>query len=203
MALTYFSLDDDPEAQIRQTIGDYDSFLGHYADMVVSGVAKGEDEGRQRVNVFRETACDELIMFPASCDPDQVDRLAAAVLQAPPSVHPPRHDGGGMASRKLRIGGSAALAGLFERLRRRTQPAPPPGVEAEIEDEPGDELAAEEVLELREELRAELERLSGGAPRQAAGVAGRSRKDSAEPSPSGWEEIKASRTPSESSAPPG
>jgi alkanesulfonate monooxygenase SsuD/methylene tetrahydromethanopterin reductase-like flavin-dependent oxidoreductase (luciferase family) len=80
MALTYFSLDDDPEAQARKTIGDYYSILGDYADKIVSGVAKGEDEVRERVRAFSETSCDELIMFPASPDPGQVDRLAAAVL---------------------------------------------------------------------------------------------------------------------------
>jgi alkanesulfonate monooxygenase SsuD/methylene tetrahydromethanopterin reductase-like flavin-dependent oxidoreductase (luciferase family) len=80
MALTYFSLDDDPEAQARKTIGDYYSILGDYAAMIVSGVAKGEDEVRERVRAFSETSCDELIMFPASPDPGQVDKLAAAVL---------------------------------------------------------------------------------------------------------------------------
>jgi alkanesulfonate monooxygenase SsuD/methylene tetrahydromethanopterin reductase-like flavin-dependent oxidoreductase (luciferase family) len=80
MALTYFSLDDDPEAQARKTIGDYYSFLGDYAEMIVSSVAKGEDEVRERVRAFGETSCDELIMFPASPDPGQVDKLAATVL---------------------------------------------------------------------------------------------------------------------------
>jgi alkanesulfonate monooxygenase SsuD/methylene tetrahydromethanopterin reductase-like flavin-dependent oxidoreductase (luciferase family) len=80
MALTYFSLDDDPEAQARKTIGDYYSILGDYAGMIVSGVAKGEDEVRERVRAFSETSCEELIMFPASPDPGQVDKLAATVL---------------------------------------------------------------------------------------------------------------------------
>lgn len=80
-----------------------------------------------------------------------------------------------MASRKFVIGG-AALAGLFARLRRKTEAEP--GPEPEPEDEPGDELAAEEVHELREELRRELERLAEG-------------------------DIKASRTRRESASPPG
>jgi alkanesulfonate monooxygenase SsuD/methylene tetrahydromethanopterin reductase-like flavin-dependent oxidoreductase (luciferase family) len=80
MALTYFSLDDEPEAQARETIGDYYSILGDHADMIVSGVAKGEDEVRERVRAFRETSCDELILFPASPDPGQVDKLATTVL---------------------------------------------------------------------------------------------------------------------------
>ena len=80
MSLTYFSLDDDPEAQAHSTIGDYYSFLEQYAHMVVAGTAKGVDEVRERVKGFEQQGCDELIMFPASSDPDQVDRLAAAVL---------------------------------------------------------------------------------------------------------------------------
>jgi alkanesulfonate monooxygenase SsuD/methylene tetrahydromethanopterin reductase-like flavin-dependent oxidoreductase (luciferase family) len=80
MSLTYFSLDDDPEGEARKTIGDYYSFAGDYADMAVAGTAKGEDEVKQRVRAFEEAGCDELIMFPASSDPGQVDKLAAAVL---------------------------------------------------------------------------------------------------------------------------
>ena len=80
MSLTYFSLDDDPEAQARSTLGDYYSFIGEYADMIVAGTAKGEDEVRERIKGFEQQGCDELIMFPASSDPAQVDKLAAAVL---------------------------------------------------------------------------------------------------------------------------
>ncbi len=53
---------------------------GEYDDMVVAGTAKGADEVRERVKGFEQQGCDELIMFPASSDPDQVDKLAAAVL---------------------------------------------------------------------------------------------------------------------------
>jgi alkanesulfonate monooxygenase SsuD/methylene tetrahydromethanopterin reductase-like flavin-dependent oxidoreductase (luciferase family) len=80
MALTYFSLDDEPEAQTRKTIGDYYAFAAQYADLVVEGTAKSEDAVKERVRAFEEAGCDELIMFPASPHADQVDRLAAAVL---------------------------------------------------------------------------------------------------------------------------
>jgi hypothetical protein len=79
-----------------------------------------------------------------------------------------------MPSGKFVIGGSAALAALFARFRRR----PEPPRDAELEDEPWEDLAAEEVLGLREELRSELERLADA-------------------------DIKASRTPRESNSPPG
>ncbi len=80
LSLTYFSLDADPETQTRDTIGDYYAFAGEYQAMVIQGTAKGEDEVEERVRGFAEAGCDELIMFPASPDPDQVDKLAATVL---------------------------------------------------------------------------------------------------------------------------
>jgi alkanesulfonate monooxygenase SsuD/methylene tetrahydromethanopterin reductase-like flavin-dependent oxidoreductase (luciferase family) len=80
MSLSYFSLDDDPEAQVRATIGDYYGFLGDYADQIVAGAAKGDEAVRERVRAFEAAECDELILCPASADPEQVDRLAAVVL---------------------------------------------------------------------------------------------------------------------------
>lgn len=80
MSLTYFSLDDDPEAAARSTIGDYYAFAPEYAEMAVAGTAKGEEEVKERVRAFEQAGCDELIMFPASADPEQADKLAAAVL---------------------------------------------------------------------------------------------------------------------------
>jgi alkanesulfonate monooxygenase SsuD/methylene tetrahydromethanopterin reductase-like flavin-dependent oxidoreductase (luciferase family) len=80
VSLTYFSLDADPERQTRKTIGDYYAFAGDYQAAVIEATAKGEDEVRERVRGFAEAGCDELVMFPASPDPDQVDKLAAAVL---------------------------------------------------------------------------------------------------------------------------
>jgi hypothetical protein len=83
-----------------------------------------------------------------------------------------------MPSGKFVNGGSAALAALFARFRRKPEPVLEPPPDAELEDEPWEDLAAEEVLELREELRRELERLADA-------------------------DIKASRTQSESNSPPG
>jgi alkanesulfonate monooxygenase SsuD/methylene tetrahydromethanopterin reductase-like flavin-dependent oxidoreductase (luciferase family) len=80
LSLTYFSLDEDPEDQARRTIGHYYAFAPDYAEMVVGGTAKGEDAVKERVRGFEAAGCDELIMFPASADPGQVDKLAAAVL---------------------------------------------------------------------------------------------------------------------------
>jgi hypothetical protein len=110
------------------------------------------------------------------------------------SVHPERHDVAGMPSGKFVTGRSAALAALFARLRRKPVPVPVPEPlpDPELEDEPWEDLAAEEVLELREELRRELERLST-----------QSRAHPAERGASGFADIKASRTPRECNSPPG
>jgi alkanesulfonate monooxygenase SsuD/methylene tetrahydromethanopterin reductase-like flavin-dependent oxidoreductase (luciferase family) len=80
LSLTYFSLDADPEQAVRASIVDYYGFLGEYAERVAAGTAKGEDAVMERVRAFEEVECDELIMFPASADPGQVDKLAALVL---------------------------------------------------------------------------------------------------------------------------
>jgi alkanesulfonate monooxygenase SsuD/methylene tetrahydromethanopterin reductase-like flavin-dependent oxidoreductase (luciferase family) len=80
LSLTYFSLDADPEDQARRTIGHYYSYAEEYAEMVLAGVAKGEDGVKERVRTFEEAGCDELVMFPSSSNPEEVDRLAGAVL---------------------------------------------------------------------------------------------------------------------------
>jgi alkanesulfonate monooxygenase SsuD/methylene tetrahydromethanopterin reductase-like flavin-dependent oxidoreductase (luciferase family) len=80
LALSYFSLADDPEAEARETLGGYYAFLGDFAETLIGWAAKGEDAVKERVEGFRQVGCDELIMIPCSTDPGQVDRLAATVL---------------------------------------------------------------------------------------------------------------------------
>jgi alkanesulfonate monooxygenase SsuD/methylene tetrahydromethanopterin reductase-like flavin-dependent oxidoreductase (luciferase family) len=80
MALQYFAMGDDPEGDTRASIGHYYASAGDYAEQVIAATAKGEDEIRERVRQFEEAGADELILFPASPDPRQVDLLASAVL---------------------------------------------------------------------------------------------------------------------------
>ena len=80
LSLTYYALGDDPEGDTAASIGDYYSFADEYRDYVVAGTAKGPDAIRERVRGFEEAGCEELIMFPASTDPAQVDELAQIVL---------------------------------------------------------------------------------------------------------------------------
>ena len=80
MALFYFALGDDPEGAARASLGGYYSFLGDYADMIVQGAVKDADGLRSVVAGYEQAGADEVICFPASADPAQVDLLAAAVL---------------------------------------------------------------------------------------------------------------------------
>jgi alkanesulfonate monooxygenase SsuD/methylene tetrahydromethanopterin reductase-like flavin-dependent oxidoreductase (luciferase family) len=80
LALFYYSLGDDPEGAARASLGHYYSFLGEYADMVVQGAIKDAEALRATLAAYEEAGADEVICFPASADPAQVDLLAAAVL---------------------------------------------------------------------------------------------------------------------------
>ena len=79
MALTYFALGGDPEGDTERSIGDYYSFAPEYAGAVVAGTAKG-DGVRERIEQFSAAGVDEVVMFPASPDPEQVDLLARIAL---------------------------------------------------------------------------------------------------------------------------
>jgi alkanesulfonate monooxygenase SsuD/methylene tetrahydromethanopterin reductase-like flavin-dependent oxidoreductase (luciferase family) len=80
LALNYFALGADPEGDTERSIGDYYSIAPDYASAVVAGTAKGEDGVRERLERLREAGIEEVVMFPASPDPEQVDLLAAIAL---------------------------------------------------------------------------------------------------------------------------
>lgn len=77
MALAYYALGDaDPAPYLT----DYYAFLGEeVANMIAGSAARDADTVRTYVGAFSEAGCDELILFPAVSDPDQVDLLADAV----------------------------------------------------------------------------------------------------------------------------
>ena len=79
MALAYYSLGDRAEEDARASLGDYYAFLGdEVAGMIAAGAAKDPDTVRQYLDAYEATGCDELIFFPSSGDPEQVDLLAEA-----------------------------------------------------------------------------------------------------------------------------
>jgi alkanesulfonate monooxygenase SsuD/methylene tetrahydromethanopterin reductase-like flavin-dependent oxidoreductase (luciferase family) len=79
MALTYYALGERAEEDAQASLGDYYAFLGdEVAGIIVSGAAKDPDTVRQYAAAYEATGCDELIFFPNSGDPEQVDLLAEA-----------------------------------------------------------------------------------------------------------------------------
>ena len=80
MALFYFALGDQPEEDARHSLGSYYAFLGDYADRIVESAAKDEDTVRSYLQGFEDAGADEVICFPSSADPAQVELLAAAAL---------------------------------------------------------------------------------------------------------------------------
>ena len=79
MALAYFSLGDEAEADARANLADYYAWLGEQvAEFIVSAAARDAESVRQSLAAYEAAGCDELILFPASSDPAQVDLLADA-----------------------------------------------------------------------------------------------------------------------------
>lgn len=79
MALAYFSLGPDAEAEAQRSLGDYYAFVGPYAEQIAASAVKTPDEVKQLVSAYEESGCDELILFPSSGDPAQVDLLHEAL----------------------------------------------------------------------------------------------------------------------------
>ncbi len=79
MGLAYYSLGDNAEAEAEAYLGDYYAFLGEeVAGYIVAGAAKDAETVAQSIAAFDEAGCGELIFFPSSSDPAQVDLLADA-----------------------------------------------------------------------------------------------------------------------------
>ncbi|HYP48022.1 MAG TPA: LLM class flavin-dependent oxidoreductase [Thermoleophilaceae bacterium] len=80
LSLAYFSLGGNAREQADWYIHDYYGFAGPYADMLAQATATDADTVRAYVESFAEQGCDELILFPCSSDPHQVELLAEAAL---------------------------------------------------------------------------------------------------------------------------
>jgi alkanesulfonate monooxygenase SsuD/methylene tetrahydromethanopterin reductase-like flavin-dependent oxidoreductase (luciferase family) len=79
-ALAYFSLGPNAQENAEKGVGRYYEWLGEYKQGVVDAVAKDADTVKGYLQAFADAGCDELILFPASSDPEQVDLLAQAAL---------------------------------------------------------------------------------------------------------------------------
>jgi alkanesulfonate monooxygenase SsuD/methylene tetrahydromethanopterin reductase-like flavin-dependent oxidoreductase (luciferase family) len=80
MALFYFALGDGAEQIASRGLGEYYSFLGDIAQQIIAGAAKDAAMVNQYLAAFKAVGADEVICFPASADPNQVDLLAEAAF---------------------------------------------------------------------------------------------------------------------------
>jgi alkanesulfonate monooxygenase SsuD/methylene tetrahydromethanopterin reductase-like flavin-dependent oxidoreductase (luciferase family) len=80
LALAYFALGDTPEEDAKRDLEHYYAWLGdEIAQMISGSAAKGPEMVAQYVAGFEQAGCDELVLFPSSSDPEQVNLLADAV----------------------------------------------------------------------------------------------------------------------------
>jgi hypothetical protein len=81
IALCYYGLGEHGAEAAKEELGDYYAWLGEdIAGAIVASAATDEDTIRGYRDAFAEAGADELICFPTSTDPAQVDLLADAVL---------------------------------------------------------------------------------------------------------------------------
>src|SRR3954470_7136467 len=81
IALCYYGLGEHAEEAAREDLGHYYAWLGEdIAGQIVASAATDEDTIRGYRDAFADAGADELICFPTSTDPAQVDLLADAVL---------------------------------------------------------------------------------------------------------------------------
>jgi alkanesulfonate monooxygenase SsuD/methylene tetrahydromethanopterin reductase-like flavin-dependent oxidoreductase (luciferase family) len=75
--LAYFSLGDAAEADANAYLKDYYAWLGEdIANFIAGSAAKDAETVKGYLAAFEGVGCDELILFPSSSDPVQVDLLA-------------------------------------------------------------------------------------------------------------------------------
>jgi hypothetical protein len=78
MALFYFALGDGAREAAQQSLGDYYAWLGEYTQQIVDSAATDAGAVRERLAAYEDAGVDEVICFPASADPAQVELLAEA-----------------------------------------------------------------------------------------------------------------------------
>lgn len=78
--LTYFSLGPNAKETAHDYILTYYGAMGDdVANMIADSVAVDEDTVAGYAQAFEDAGADELVYFPCSTDPEQVEALAGAV----------------------------------------------------------------------------------------------------------------------------
>ena len=72
----YFALGEDVAEAGREYMLDYYAFTGPFAETIAEGLLTSPQSVNQFVRGYAEAGCDELVLFPAVSDAQQIDRLA-------------------------------------------------------------------------------------------------------------------------------
>jgi alkanesulfonate monooxygenase SsuD/methylene tetrahydromethanopterin reductase-like flavin-dependent oxidoreductase (luciferase family) len=79
MALAYYALGDSAQQDADRYLKHYYAWLGdEFAGMIAGSAAKDPATVQGYLQAFADAGCNELILFPCSPDPGQVDLLADA-----------------------------------------------------------------------------------------------------------------------------
>jgi alkanesulfonate monooxygenase SsuD/methylene tetrahydromethanopterin reductase-like flavin-dependent oxidoreductase (luciferase family) len=82
-AIGHFALGRDGRLAARRYLTDYYGYRGEAAaEAIAERALTDTDTLRREIDGYAEAGCDELVLFPCSADPDQVDLLARATLTA-------------------------------------------------------------------------------------------------------------------------
>jgi len=77
VSLGYFALGADAADAATRYLSRYYGFNAEAADHAMAGAMTSEDKVAAGIRAFVDAGCDELILFPCTADPGQVDHLAA------------------------------------------------------------------------------------------------------------------------------
>ena len=74
---SYFSLA-DPDAG-EKYMRDYYAFTGGFVERIAAGLLTTPEAVREQVRGYADAGCDELVLLPATSDPEELDRLADVI----------------------------------------------------------------------------------------------------------------------------
>jgi alkanesulfonate monooxygenase SsuD/methylene tetrahydromethanopterin reductase-like flavin-dependent oxidoreductase (luciferase family) len=80
VALNYFSLGEEVREESERNLRTYYGHLRDWVDAIATNQPRDEAAVRETLTAFEDLGIDELIFDPTVADPEQVDRLADAVL---------------------------------------------------------------------------------------------------------------------------
>ncbi|OXM55181.1 LLM class flavin-dependent oxidoreductase [Amycolatopsis alba] len=75
-AMTYVGLGEDNATRGAQYLRDYYSYIGPKAEFLAKSLISDEGRLRETIDNYAAAGCDELLLFPTTADPGQLDQLA-------------------------------------------------------------------------------------------------------------------------------